>query len=135
MTESAFSIEFKKNTPDHTMIVVFFLCLWFALFLLLPNFWWLSIVLCYIGFLDAKKRLYEITPDSGIVLIQEGQTWLQLTGAGLDMQGDILSAHRYANWLVLSVQTDEGVKRVTFLASAMDKVSWSHFNRIVLANR
>ncbi|KZN60645.1 hypothetical protein N474_00255 [Pseudoalteromonas luteoviolacea CPMOR-2] len=134
MTEFAYSIEFNKNLPDHKLIVVFFLCLWFVLFLLVPNLWWLSAALCSVALIDAKQRLINIMPVTGVVLIQENESWLQLNGPILDLQGDLTSAHRYANWLVITIRTEKGTRRLAFIASAMDKVSWSHLNRIALSN-
>ncbi|MCF2856279.1 hypothetical protein L1286_02265 [Pseudoalteromonas sp. SMS1] len=135
MTGFAYSIEFEKNNPDHKLTVVFFLCLWFVLLLVLPELWWLSAVLCVIAFIDAQHRLVKLMPSAGVILVQEGECGLHLTGRALDIQGEVVFAQRYTNWLLVSVKTDQGIRRVGFIASAMDKASWSHFNRIALSFR
>ncbi|KZX00558.1 hypothetical protein JL49_10885 [Pseudoalteromonas luteoviolacea] len=114
--------------------MVFFLCLWFALLLFAPDLWWLGVLLCSLGFVDARKRIRSAMPEHGNIQIQEGETWLLISDTTLVVQGEVASARRYASWLVISVKTDSGTKRVAFLASAMDEASWSHFNRIVLAS-
>ncbi|KZN36884.1 hypothetical protein N480_16560 [Pseudoalteromonas luteoviolacea S2607] len=85
--------------------------------------------------MDAKKRIHRAMPEHGIIQIQEGTTWLLISGAAVEVQGEVASARRYANILVITLQTDNGAVRMVFIASAMDEASWSHFNRILLASQ
>ncbi|KZN67017.1 hypothetical protein [Pseudoalteromonas luteoviolacea] len=84
--------------------------------------------------MDAKKRIHRAMPENGIIQIQDGATGVLISGTTVEVQGEVASARRYASILVITVQTDNGAVRIVFIASAMDEVSWSHFNRILLAS-